>query len=426
MKILYFCITIAAGIFLVNPLFANATMYGGHLTHITIQLPFMKTNSNGTIVMNYTVYYPRNATMDTKFGLYDSRFQNDNSFALHDLSIKAEPVSINLLENNIVTYTLDAKSSIKGVYVISGPYCMKLPLVVGLNESAILPIDLFRFSFPIQCYAVPSNAPELKIVHYGGMILKNVKIWCDKFSLLQKIQFCSNSKDIKFTKGFELIIKTEDNSPACVKPETAQKLVVQGWGILIGTTSKIESINACGQFYAAPGNKHDFNTVPVLLMKSNSTACARFTFTIVSNYKDCNGQICRHMIALGSTLPIGNLHYEKHYNMFGVSVGKDYTNSFNITTIPDKIDLENYPVGTNYTVTYIIKPLPNATGFYDQSIPKLACERYPLAVGYATNQVNASDFSYIYPLNPPCVSSVDTLTRVEISGMDYKEVTLQP
>jgi hypothetical protein len=426
MKILYLCPAIVVVMLLIIPVSANATMYGGHLNKITIQLPFMKTNSNGTIVMNYTVYYPHNSTINTKLGLYDNKLQNDDFFTLHDLSIKAEPASINLLENNIVAYTLEAKNNVKGVYVISGPYCWKLPLVVGLNESEILPNILFRFFLPVHCFAVPSDAPELKIVNYEGIILKNVTIAIDKFSPMRQIQLGSNSTDVKCMQGFDLIIKNEDNMPACVKPDAAQKLVERGWGILIGTANNIASTNICGQFYTAPGNRHNSNTVPVLLMKSNSTACARLTFTIVSNYKDCNGHNCQHIIALGSTLHVGNLYYEKHDNMFSVSAGKDYTSSFNITTIPNEIDLANYAVGSNYTVTYVIKPLPNATGFYDQSIPKLACERYLLAVGYAVNQVNASDFSYIDTSNPPCVSSVNTLTRVEISGMDYKEVTLSP
>ena len=59
-------------------------------------------------------------------------------------------------------------------------------------------------------------------------------------------------------------------------------------------------------------------------------------------------------------------------------------------------------------------------------MPRLACESYPLSVGYTTNQVNYSDFSYIYPLNPPCVSAPYDLTTVEISGMGYKQVTLGP
>lgn len=234
-----------------------------------------------------------------------------------------------------------------------------------------------------------------------------------------------NGENFECQSGYELVIKS-NHSTACVTPQTAQKLVERGWKYYVSSTntSGMDLGNVCGQFYAAPNDQHNPRATPVLLMNSNSTACVRLTFTVVSNYKDCNGQTCQNIIALGSTLHIGDLHYEKHNNMFSVSASKDYTNSFNITTIPGAIDLENYPVGANFTVIYVIKPLTNATGFYDQSIPKLACEAYLLAVGYTADQVNASDFNYIDRLNPPCAAGVYTLGGVEIAGMNYTEVAL--
>ena len=38
-----------------------------------------------------------------------------------------------------------------------------------------------------------------------------------------------NAKNIKCNEGLELVIKTHSNSPACVKPTTAEKLVSLGW-----------------------------------------------------------------------------------------------------------------------------------------------------------------------------------------------------
>lgn len=38
--------------------------------------------------------------------------------------------------------------------------------------------------------------------------------------------------DVKCKTGFDLIIKISDDSPACVKPLTAQKLAERGWGVL--------------------------------------------------------------------------------------------------------------------------------------------------------------------------------------------------
>lgn len=215
----------------------------------------------------------------------------------------------------------------------------------------------------------------------------------------------------------------ESYKPTCIEGRLANGTC--DGSVSIEETSDTLSNHYCKNFYVVPENKTYLNTVPVLLMKSNSTACARLTFTISSNYDDCNGPNCQHVLSLGPMLFIRNLHYEKNGGSFSVTPGKDYTNSFKITTIPDTVDLADYPLGTNFTVTYIISPLQNATGFYDQSLPRLACERYPLAVGYAKDQVRASNFSYIDPLNPPCGSSVSTLTKVEISGMDYKEVALR-
>lgn len=193
----------------------------------------------------------------------------------------------------------------------------------------------------------------------------------------------------------------------------------------IEETSDMRSSQHCGKFYTIPENKTYLNTVPVLLMKSNSTACARLTFTIYSNSKDCNGPRCQGVFSPSPIVSVRDLHYERHDGTFSVTSGKDYTSSFNIVAVPHSVDLANYTIGENFTVTYAIKPLPNATGFYDQSIPRPVCERYPLVVGYGPDQVNASDFSYIDPLDPPCESGSYTISKVEVSGMDYTEVTLR-
>lgn len=39
------------------------------------------------------------------------------------------------------------------------------------------------------------------------------------------------AKDVKCQSDLQLVIKSEDGSPACVKPQTAQRLVNLGWGI---------------------------------------------------------------------------------------------------------------------------------------------------------------------------------------------------
>lgn len=225
-----------------------------------------------------------------------------------------------------------------------------------------------------------------------------------------------SAEDVQCNQGLQIIIKVEDNSPACVTSQTAQKLIERGWGMISNLTfTNNNPKNNCGRFYTAPANQDDFKSIPVLLMNSNSTACAKLTFTIVSDYKDCNGKTCQAVSRLDSIIHIGD--------GLNVTPERDYTNSFKITAIPETIDLANYPIDSNFTVLYIIHSLPNATGFYDQSLPKPICEHYPLAVGYSGDEVNASDFSFLL-YHPTCASGEYQLTGVEISGMNYKQVVL--
>lgn len=238
-------------------------------------------------------------------------------------------------------------------------------------------------------------------------------------SPLKQFKSGIQSENVQCKTNLVLTFRLEDDTPACVKPDTKIKLVEHGWGMmsnLILTNNTSE--NNCGQFYTAPGRQP--TSIPVLLMDSNSTACARLTFTVDRNPDISLSRI--HNTSDG--LIIGNYNVSRHVSLLSVSSGTDYTHSFQITFVPKTVDLTNLPIGSNFTVTYIIKPLSNATGFYDYSIPWLACERYPLAVGYASDHVNYSNFSYIDPASYPCASVYYTLTAVEISGMSYKYIIL--
>ncbi|MDE1725630.1 MAG: hypothetical protein KGH76_07035, partial [Thaumarchaeota archaeon] len=47
------------------------------------------------------------------------------------------------------------------------------------------------------------------------------------------------AQDVKCNDSLQLVIKAEDGSPACVKPDTAQKLVERGWAKEIMTNSSL-------------------------------------------------------------------------------------------------------------------------------------------------------------------------------------------
>jgi hypothetical protein len=281
-----------------------------------------------------------------------------------------------------------------------------------MKSLSLITIGILIFSLLPSIYAPPANDDQ---EYWPPFTSKKHPYGTPLYQLKGE----STPENIRCDPGLVLTIKHNGN-PACVKPQTAQILVERGWNVAKSAVTHHILENNCGRFYIAPQSQ-SYTRTPVLLMDSNSTACARLTFTIRGNYSDSWSRI-----EVFSPLTIGNYNFTLHNGYLSSWPGKDYTDSFHIAVEPQLVDLADFPIHSNFTVTYMIKPLSNATGFYDHSIPKLACERYPLAVGYSADQVSYSDFNYIDPITPPCVSGPYVLTLVEISGMSYKEVLLQP
>jgi hypothetical protein len=132
------------------------------------------------------------------------------------------------------------------------------------------------------------------------------------------------------------------------------------------------------------------------------------------------------MVLANETFHIGKYIYTSYGNSFGMS-SRDTTYLFETTSFPDVIDLSKYPVGSQFDITYVIKPLPNATGFYDYAIEEIPCDAYPLAVGVGADQVNSSDFSkgMITMHNHSCFNAPYLISSVQISGMDFKQIKFQ-
>lgn len=203
------------------------------------------------------------------------------------------------------------------------------------------------------------------------------------------------------------------------------------------TNNPLENVeNNCGKFSIIPEKQHDSYTVPVLLMDSNSTGCFKLTFT-VTDISDTDPTHRLAMLRQELGFQIGNYNVTTNGHSFRISPGNDHTNSFQVFFMSQTVDSYPasyhigddpvyYPMGTNFTETFLIKALPNAKGFYDYSIPGPHCSYYPLAVGYTANQVNSSDFSKVNPLGQTCQHSPYELTLVQMSDMSYKELQLEP
>lgn len=194
--------------------------------------------------------------------------------------------------------------------------------------------------------------------------------------------------------------------------------------------TKSLSENDCGQFYTVPEDNHfhSLEVYPVLVLQQNSIGCAKLTYTVHYKYNNNNSRpIWPQMVNFGDMLRIGEYNYASSGNMFSMTQGKVYTHSFQIVAIPETVDLAKYPVGSQFTVTLIIRPLPNATGFYDYFLEEVPCDAYPLAVGYSLDQVNSSDFSkgMITMHNHSCFNAPDAISLVQVSGMDFKQIKFQ-
>ncbi len=212
-------------------------------------------------------------------------------------------------------------------------------------------------------------------------------------------------------------------------------LTVRHAGLEFTGNSQIDIQNNCGRFQAIPEDQSDIYTVPVLLMGSGSTACARLHFTSESPH-NTNSADLLSAVRRQADFRIGNYNLATNGQSFSISPGWDHTRSFQIYAASQEVDSSStahpagdnptyYPAGTNFTITYIIHAPPAARGFYDYSLPRPSCGSYPLSVGFSESQVNSSDFSKANPLGQLCVTTPYKLLSVEVAGMSYKEVRLQ-
>ncbi|MGI0087980.1 MAG: hypothetical protein ACREBI_08490 [Nitrosotalea sp.] len=97
----------------------------------------------------------------------------------------------------------------------------------------------------------------------------------------------TSTSDVKCKAGFVLVIKTLDGSPACVKPDTAKKLVERGWGIVMNQTAWFE-------FTEAVRSHDNCKIIPWVgeLVRSNDTSTlleSVYNTTLIAEYSKNHG-----------------------------------------------------------------------------------------------------------------------------------------
>ena len=88
--------------------------------------------------------------------------------------------------------------------------------------QVVEPFELAINSQTNKVYAMYSGS-KLSVVTYNPEILPVSD------SPLKQISSGVDPKSVICKEGYELVLKAVDNSPACVKPATAEKLIERGW-----------------------------------------------------------------------------------------------------------------------------------------------------------------------------------------------------
>lgn len=252
--------------------------------------------------------------------------------------------------------------------------------------------------------------PELR--PFAGMIMSKNSLRV--MSPLEQFKDGIPPRNTICDMGLALIIKSDDNSPRCVKPDTAMRLIQRGWASEFVQSEQVNTSTECQGIEVSSGNFRTF-VIPVLLMKSNSTATVCVTYNLISDWNSYpNKEVFPHGI-IETGLLVNNAKYST-------------TPSGGLTVVADPplFNATNLSNNTKFVVLYQFHAGVNSTGFLDNSILYDSCLHYPMAIGYASSQVNESDFSQWIKLPPPCFYSiydVDSVTLV--SGINYTLVNFR-
>ncbi len=226
---------------------------------------------------------------------------------------------------------------------------------------------------------------------------------------LEQFRTGAAANDVKCNTDLVLILKLEDGTPACVKPDDAYILIYRSWAKeFIQYTANNSSL--CEGTQVSSGEIGQ-NIFPVLIMSPNSTATVCVTYKFNSDWQTYpNKDVYPHGILETCCI----IHMESHS-----SPGS--SNKFEIFANPPLFNVTNIHNGSKLSVIYKIYAKPDSGGFYDTSVPFDGCLSYPLAVGYDQSQIDATKFHADFDI--PCFNTIENVDSVNIiSGMTYKSV----
>ena len=149
------------------------------------------------------------------------------------------------IDNDANALLLSIEASSDGQLVIEIPrMVMDVALDCTRDDRFFVLIDGFekeekKFSDPIKhVFTIDFSKESSKIEIIGFMVSLEltdtkkklcIKERLQKYPPRQQLEFGVSNTDIICKEGLQLIFKSTDSSPACVKSKTAQKLIERGW-----------------------------------------------------------------------------------------------------------------------------------------------------------------------------------------------------
>jgi hypothetical protein len=104
------------------------------------------------------------------------------------------------------------------------------------------------------------NIPMKLLILFGFFVLiiifsSNYVLAQESESPLKQLRMGVLPSEVKCSDGLQLILRSSDNRPGCVTPQTAVKLVERGWGKLIEVSNISKQTSKAMSMYITPEKK---------------------------------------------------------------------------------------------------------------------------------------------------------------------------
>ncbi|MGI0102646.1 MAG: hypothetical protein ACREA7_08650 [Nitrosotalea sp.] len=144
-----------------------------------------------------------------------------------------------------------------------------------MYEINLSPGDVIPFSITIKAMSPGSYqiSPQIYLGNFGSIslsdgchteptvVVSGNPILSPSLSPLKQFESGAGAKEVKCKRDLQLVIKSEDGSPACVKPDTANILIERGWAANVANHGPWESF---GPRTALEGNITNGTTQPLI------------------------------------------------------------------------------------------------------------------------------------------------------------------